>query len=163
MTTRIATILSIDDNADDVTLLRLACGEANVSFQLRAVETGEDAITYLKNTRATTDHEGFPVPDLILLDLKMPGKSGFDVLEWVRAQPDFQHLPVLILTSSIHPEDRMRALSLGADQLLVKSVDFDRLLRMMLALDRLLGSNAGLEGDRQRFGIDAGGDLAEFR
>ncbi len=70
--------------------------------------------------------------------LKLTGISGFEVLSWLRGQPKFDGLPVLILTASIHPEDRARALALGADAFVVKSVDFDDLQLLVQALNRLL-------------------------
>ena len=135
---RTARILSVDDSSDDLMLLRLACNAAKVSFELLSVESGEKAIAYLETARAYADRERFPLPDLLLLDLKMPGKSGFDVLTWVRAQPDLDHLPVIILTSSVHAEDRARALGLGANQFLVKPVGYEGLQQLVRTLDQLL-------------------------
>jgi len=142
---RAATILSVDDSSDDLMLLRLACGSANVSFQLLSVESGEKAIAYLETARGHSDRERFPLPDLMLLDLKMPGKSGFDVLTWIRTQPDFAHLPVIILTSSVHAEDRSRALSLGANQFLVKPVGYEGLRQLVRTLDQLLQPKGALD------------------
>jgi CheY-like chemotaxis protein len=138
-----ALILSVDDSSDDFTLLKLACEAANVSFQLRRVHSGEAAISYLENARASSAGGEFPVPDLLLLDLKMPGKSGFDVLTWLRAQPDYAHLPAVVLTSSTHEQDHARALALGATRFLVKPIDYDGLLPIVRSVDLLLGAPPG--------------------
>jgi DNA-binding response OmpR family regulator len=137
-----AIILSVDDSSDDFTLLKLACEAVNVSFQLLPVQSGEAAIAYLESTRDSLSQGHFPVPDMILLDLKMPGKSGFDVLTWLRAQPEFARLPVVILTSSTHAEDRARALSLGATWFLVKPIGYGGLQRIVRSLDQLLQTKA---------------------
>jgi CheY-like chemotaxis protein len=151
---RTAIILSVDDSSDDLMLLRLACSAAKVSFELVCVESGEKAIAYLETARACADRDRFPLPDLILLDLKMPGKSGFDVLRWVRAQPDFNDLPVKILTSSVHSEDRALALSLGANQFLVKPVGYDGLKQLVRTLDELLMARGTPHLGKSQFGIN---------
>jgi CheY-like chemotaxis protein len=138
------TVLAIDDTSDDLVLLRLACADARVSFRLQSVESGENAIAYLARSHLCLDQEGFPYPDLILLDLKMPGKSGFDVLAWIRGQPGLNQLPVIVLTSSIHPEDRSRALELGANHFLVKPVDYAALKEFVRIIDDALTLNQGV-------------------
>src|SRR3954453_18868252 len=93
-------ILIADDTADDLFFLQIAFRRAEFKAQLRMVPDGEDAIAYLDGQSPFNDRASYPLPTLILLDLNMPGKNGFQVLEWVRAHPDFRYLPVLILTSS---------------------------------------------------------------
>jgi DNA-binding response OmpR family regulator len=83
----------------------------------------------------------------------MPGKSGFDVLTWVRAQPDFKHLPVMILTSSVHSEDHALALSLGANQFLVKPVGYEGLKQLVRTLDELLTASGTPNLGKPRFGV----------
>lgn len=138
-------VLAIDDNPDDLLLLKLACDAARVSFDFQSVESGERAIAYLQGDHPYADRKKFPLPDLILLDLKMPGKSGFELLAWLRCQADFRQIPVVIFTSSVHSKDRAQALELGAEQYVVKPVGYDALQQLMQDLDRLLGSRKGME------------------
>lgn len=132
-----AMILSVDDNPDDLMLLGLACAAIKVSFQLRTAESGDKAIEYLRAAIRGNHREEYPLPDCMLLDLKMPGKSGFDVLTWIRAQPGLGELPVLVFTSSIHAEDRARALSLGASHFLVKPASYEGFQQLARALENL--------------------------
>ncbi len=141
----VRTVLSVDDSTEDVILLRFACHAAKVCFGIQSVDSGETAIAYLEGSHGYADREKFPVPDLVLLDLKMPGKSGFDVLTWVRAHRSFGHMPIVVFTSSIHPEDRARALELGANQYLVKPVSYEALKRLMGIIDRSLASAGALD------------------
>jgi len=138
----VPTVLSVDDSCDDAVLLRLACSTAKISFRLQSVQSGEEAIAYLEGRGKYADRVHFPLPDLILLDLKMPGKSGFDVLSWIRACPDLSRIPVLILTSSVHTKDRARALELGAKQYLVKPVGYAALEALAETVDRTLQQRA---------------------
>jgi len=115
---------------------------------LWCVHSGETAVAYLENARAPSGGGEFPLPDLLLLDLKMPGKSGFDVLTWLRAQPEYEHLPVVVLTSSTHEEDHARAPALGAARFPAKPIDYDGLLSTVRSVDLLLGGAAGLSLNR---------------
>jgi CheY-like chemotaxis protein len=139
------TLLSVDDSSDDVMLLSLACRAAKVSFQFQSVDNGENAIAYLQGSQTYADRAQFPLPDLILLDLKMPGKSGFDVLAWIRSQSNLQGMPVVVLTSSVHAKDRARALELGARQYLVKPVSYEGLQSLVEIIDRQLTSQGALD------------------
>ena len=85
-----------------------------------AVVDGEQALEYLAGTGPFVDRARYPLPDLILLDINMPKKSGFEVLESIRQQPRFKSLPVLMFTSSSRAEDFQTALKLGADDCVVK-------------------------------------------
>jgi CheY-like chemotaxis protein len=133
------TVLNVDDSEDDVVMLQAACESVKVSFRFQSVEGGESAILYLQGAQPYSDRDCFPFPNLLLLDLKMPGKSGFDVLEWLRAQaPPLQQLPIIVFTASVHDEDAVRAFQLGADAYLVKPSDFNDLRRMVITIDAAL-------------------------
>ncbi len=132
------TVLSVDDRIDDSMLLKLACGSAQVSFGFQSVQSGESAIAYLEGAHGFADRERFPAPDLVLLDLKMPGRSGFEVLEWIRRQTHLRDLPVIVLSSSDQQEDRARARQLGANDYWVKPVNYDQLQNLMRTVDTLL-------------------------
>jgi CheY-like chemotaxis protein len=137
------TVLNVDDSEDDVVMLRAACQSAKVSFRFQSVNGGENGFLYLQGSEPFADRAVFPFPDLVLLDLKMPGKSGFDVLEWLRAQPQrpIQKLPVIVFTSSMHEADAARAFESGADAYVVKPSDFDDLRRAVRIIDTLWASN----------------------
>ena len=92
---------------------------------VQVVKDGEEAIAYLSGKGQFADREKYPLPALLLLDLKMPNKNGFEVLEWVRAQPRFKRLPIVVLTSSGEIKDMKRAYDLGANSFLVKPVRTD--------------------------------------
>src|SRR5438105_3715160 len=114
------TVLIVDDSEDDVLLVRLSFQRADFKADLRTVLDGEDAIAYLEGQFPYNDREQYPLPTLVLLDLNLPKKNGFQVLEWIRAQPDLRHLPVFILTSSMRMGDVEKALDLGATSFFVK-------------------------------------------
>jgi CheY-like chemotaxis protein len=128
------TILMVEDRPADVLLIRRAFGKANIRNPLQVIGNGEDAIAYLAGTGAFTDRDASPLPCLILLDLKLPRKSGLEVLSWLRAQPELKRLPVIVLTSSKETSDVNRAYELGANSYLVKPVMFDTLLEMITTL-----------------------------
>jgi len=130
------TVLCVDDSGDDTLLLRRACRRAGVKFLLQSVDDGDKAIAYLTGIQAYSDRTTYPIPTLILLDLKMPTRSGFDVLEWLRTQPQYKTLPVAILTSSHHDSDVREAYQKGANCFLTKPVDYDALIDLARALDK---------------------------
>lgn len=135
-------VLNVDDSEDDLVVLQAACQSAKVAFRLQVVGGGEDALLYLQGAPPYGDRTHFPFPNLLLLDLKMPGKSGFEVLEWLRAQsqPSLQQLPVVVFTASMHEEDAARAFEMGADAYVVKPSDFEDLRNTVRSIDALLSS-----------------------
>ena len=125
---RAFTILHIEDDPNDILLVERAMKKSNSGAQLRAVSDGDMAVTYLKGEGDFAKRELFPLPDLLLLDLKMPRKSGLEVLAWIRKEDPFKLTPVVIFTSSKHDQDINKAYDLGANSYLVKPVGFDALL-----------------------------------
>ena len=128
------TILIADDSAGDIALMRMAFKKAEFDSAPQAVHNGEEAIAYLKGEGACSDREAFPLPAIMLLDLNMPMKDGFEVLNWLRAQPGLKRLPVIILSASMRMEDVVRAFDLGANAFLVKPATFEELTNMMQCL-----------------------------
>ena len=128
------TILLVEDNEDDALLIQRAFRRIGSVHPMRRLSDGEQALAYLAGEGAYADREAHPLPDLILLDLKLPRRSGFEVLEWLRGQPGLRRLPVVVLTSSRESRDVDRAADLGANSYLVKPVDFDALQEMVRAL-----------------------------
>lgn len=115
-------ILYAEDREDDVFFLRRACRRAGFDGELaiHSVSDGQMAVDFLAGAGAYADRAKFPRPDLVLLDLKMPRRSGLEVLEWIRAQPDMSGLPVFLLTSSNQQADIERACALGANGYFIK-------------------------------------------
>jgi len=135
MTDKLYTILLVEDDPNDVLLIRRAFRKSDVANPIQVVGDGEEAIAYLSGRGPYADRERTPLPVLLLLDLKLPRKSGFEVLEWLRQQPGLKRLPVAVLTSSAETPDVNRAYDLGANSYLVKPVRFEGLLRMVQTLN----------------------------
>lgn len=130
----LSTLLLVEDDPNDVMLFRRAKDKSNLVNPLQVVEDGEAAVAYLSGQGTYADRNRYPLPALVLLDLKLPRKSGLEVLAWLRQQPGLQRLPVVVLTSSRESLDVGRAYDLGANSYLVKPVAFDSLLEMVKAL-----------------------------
>src|SRR6266404_3669437 len=107
-------ILVAEDDSDDAFFLERAFTEAGVTVPLRFVHSGADAINYLKGKPPFHDRNLYPLPKLLVLDLKMPVLTGFDVLEWLQHQPGWRRMPAVVLSGSQIPEDMRRAYALGA-------------------------------------------------
>jgi len=128
-------ILLVEDDPNDIILIKRAFEKANITNPLQVVEDGEEAISYLTGKGLYGDRVKYPLPMLLLLDLKMPRKSGHEVLEWLRRQPMLKRLTVVVLTSSQQSSDINRAYDLGANSYLVKPVTFDALVEMVKGLN----------------------------
>ncbi len=124
-------ILLAEDDPNDVLLIQRAFQKAGLRDVLRTVRDGEQAIDYLAGRGIYANREKYPIPFLLLLDLKMPGTDGFEVLQWVRAEPDLRRLLVVVLTSSNLQADVDRAYELGANSYLVKPVEFEEMVNMI--------------------------------
>ena len=127
-------ILLVDDAVNDVKLMHVAFQKAEFINPLQSVKDGAEAISYLKGDAPYGDRNQFPMPTVMLLDLNMPRKNGFEVLDWVRHQPLLKRMPVIILTASGRIDDIERAYDLGANAFLVKPVTLDELTRMTRCL-----------------------------
>src|SRR5438874_1006611 len=120
-----AVILLVDDSDNDIMLARRALAQAGIRNPIHVVHDGESAIAYLAGTGPYVNRDGYPLPDLVLLDLKMLGMDGFEVLRWIRRQPSLKALRVVVLTSSEDIYDIGRAYEAGANSFLVKPFDFE--------------------------------------
>ena len=127
-------ILLVEDSPDDQLLIRRAFRKAHLLNPLNVAEDGDEAVAYLARTAGYADRAAHPLPSIVLLDLKLPRRSGLEVLAWVRAQPLLRRTPVVVLTSSREDADVARAYELGANSYLVKPVAFDGLLEMVKTL-----------------------------
>ena len=124
------TVLVADDDIDDISLLKRAFLRAGIDVHLKIARDGEEVIEYLHGDKAFADREAFPIPRLLLLDLKMPRADGFEVLEWVRKQSGLRRMLVVVMTSSDEPQDIDRAYDLGANSFLRKPDDFANLIKI---------------------------------
>jgi len=129
------TILLIDDDLDDVSLIEEAMLNAGIALPVIHVQDGEQAMYYLEAKPPYDDRTRFPLPTLVLLDLKMPRRSGFDVLSWIKTQPQLEDVAVIVLTGSDREEDRRRAQELGAWDFQVKPVNFSDLVQIARGLE----------------------------
>jgi CheY-like chemotaxis protein len=129
------TILLVEDSQNDVLLIERAVRQASLAATLSVVRDGDAAVEYLSGAGPYADRQQHPLPILMLLDLKLPRRSGLEVLEWQRQQPGLRRLPVAVLTSSNQMADVNRAYDLGANSYLVKPVAPNA----MLDLVKLLG------------------------
>jgi CheY-like chemotaxis protein len=128
-------VLLVEDNTDDVELIRHAFRKAQIGSALHVVGDGDMAMAYLAGTAPFDDRGAHPLPSLILLDLKLPRRSGFEVLEWMRGDLRTKHTPVVVLTSSNQEADIERAYTFGAISYLVKPVSRDALLDIVRTLN----------------------------
>lgn len=127
-------ILLVDDREEDVLLIRRALNKARVLNRVEVVWSGEEAIAYLTGAGKFSDRSEYPLPALVLLDIKMPGIDGFEVLRWIRTVSLNPTLRVVMLTSSELMRDVNTAYELGANSFLVKPVDFERFVEISQAL-----------------------------
>ncbi|HVV01540.1 MAG TPA: response regulator [Verrucomicrobiae bacterium] len=125
------TVLHIDDDPNDTALLQAAARKANVNFLLQNVGDGDQAVAYLAGSAPYDDRRLYPMPFLVLLDLKMPRSSGFEVLKWIRKHPRLNWLPVVILSGSEMKEDICEAYGTGANSYLVKPIGFEALVSLV--------------------------------
>jgi CheY-like chemotaxis protein len=120
----VASILLAEDREEDIILVQKSFKKAGIHNPLIIVRDGEEAINNLSGTGRYADRTQFPLPAMFLLDLKMPGTDGFDVLRWISTQPDLKSLRVIVLTCSESIRDVETAYKLGASSFLVKPMDF---------------------------------------
>ena len=139
-------ILVAEDDANDIFFLRRAFQKAEVKCQIFDVPNGQEAIHYLQAAPPYSNRADYPLPHLLLLDLKMPLMSGFDVLEWLQGQPVLADLPAVVLSSSAHEEDIARAQGLGARGYLVKPSDLTQLTQLARELGAKWLANKVLAG-----------------
>ena len=124
-------MLIVEDDPNDVKVILRALKKLEISEHVQIVGDGAAAIDYLAGSPPYDDRGDFPIPSLMLLDLKLPKKSGFEVLQWLRAQPKLKRLPVILLTSSAETSDINTGYDLGANSYLVKPVGTKALTEML--------------------------------
>lgn len=130
-------ILLVDDNPHDVVLIRLAFRKVGIIDTIQLVKDGNEAMRYIKGEGAYADRHHYPVPTLILLDLKMPQANGFDVLQMIRQSPALNQVTIVVMSGSKDDGDIAKAYQLGASTYLVKPTRFEELVRMMETVKEL--------------------------
>jgi CheY-like chemotaxis protein len=125
---RVATILLVEDNPDDVELTLRAFGKSKIANEIVVVRDGEEALDYLFGTGAHADRTAAPLPQVVLLDLKLPKVEGLEVLRRLRGHERTRRLPVVVLTSSNEQQDVLSSYDLGANSFVRKPVDFTQFI-----------------------------------
>ncbi|KAB8317634.1 response regulator [Tolypothrix campylonemoides VB511288] len=130
------TILLVEDDPNDILLTQRAFRKANLTNAvLQIVTDGDTAVAYLSGVGEYADRDRYPLPVVVLLDLKLPRRSGHEILAWLRQQPELKRLLVVILTSSNHRSDINQAYDLGANSYLLKPVGLTALVEVVQALN----------------------------
>jgi CheY-like chemotaxis protein len=119
------TVLLVEDDLNDIFLVKRAFRTAHIPSPLQVVTDGEEAINYLRGEGKYADRQAHPLPKLVVMDIKMPRRSGFEVLEWVKGNGrPLRRIPIIIVSSSDNPEDINRAYELGANAYMVKPMNY---------------------------------------
>jgi CheY-like chemotaxis protein len=129
------TILLVDDSEDDHALMRFAFKRAGIRNPVRELYSGEEAIAYLRGEGEYANRERYPLPCLIITDLKMRGVDGFELLEWLTQRQEFIRVPKLVLTASAHEGDEKRARQLGACAYFVKPSQLNNLVKTVVEMN----------------------------
>lgn len=114
------TILLVEDNEDDVILIQRALRKGGIQAPINLARDGDEAIDFFSGAGKFQDHSSHPLPTIVLLDLKLPKKNGFEVLAWIKAHERFASLPVVVFTTSAQDSDLKQAYALGANSYLKK-------------------------------------------
>ncbi len=129
-------ILLVEDNHMDEVLTLDAFREVKLKNTIYVVRSGEEALAYLLGEGDYADRILFPLPDLILLDIKLPGISGYDVLAKVKTMPVIKRIPAIILTSSKEEGDLIMSYDRGANSYLVKPINYEGFLEVVHSLGK---------------------------
>jgi len=135
--------LLVEDDENDVQLMRHAFAQGGFAHRLHAVHDGKEAMAYLAGEEPYSDRKKYPLPGVILLDLKMPRVNGFEFLEWLNTESpgDLRLLPVIVMSSSKHEKDVRKAYELGANCYLVKPVSWGEFLERMKTINVFWGDH----------------------
>jgi len=128
--------LVAEDDENDVFFLQRAFQQAKVENPLHVVRDGQEAIDYLSGDGKFSDRNLYPLPQLFILDLKMPRKTGLEVLRWLQEQPELRCLPVLVLSSSAQRTDIETAYELGANAFVVKPASLEKRVELAKLIGR---------------------------
>jgi two-component system response regulator len=135
------TILLVEDNPDHIELIKRAINGTPLNIHIYASTDGEDALNYVFK-KGKYKSQNYPSPDLILLDIKLPKVDGYSVLETVRAEKDYQKIPIMVLTTSARDEDIQRMLKRGATSYLTKPSHYKEFLAIQNKIKNALTNHA---------------------
>lgn len=144
-------ILLVEDSDSDALLMEQAFRKARVANRLMRVPSARDAIDYLEGRATYIDRGEFPLPVFVMLDLELPDITGFELLRWIRAKPEIQELPVVVVTGSEYPEEGEVAGELGANAFFRKHLHFEQLVQMVSAI----GASWSLRMSSRHFGYSS--------
>ena len=135
MIVKTRTILMVEDDPADMRLIQRAFAKAEITANVIRLTNGDDAVAYLDGQPPYDNRAAYPLPNLLLLDIKLPRRNGFEVLQWLRGRKDgLKRMPTIILTSSRHAVDINRAYDLGVNSYLVKPENTEGLVRVANAI-----------------------------
>ena len=150
----VKTILLVEDNPDDATLTRRALVKSGIDAAVTLAEDGVDAIKFVESAEPLALKNRAELPDLVLLDLKLPKVDGFEVLGRMKSKPSFKSVPVVVLTSSGEESDIARCYELGANSYIQKPVDFSEFMETMKEISTYwLSINWSLKSSAEQRGI----------
>ena len=147
-------ILLAEDRQDDIILIQKSFAKAYITNPLQVVRDGEEAIAYLEGSGKFSNRQEYPLPDIILMDLKMPRKNGLEVLDWWHRQPHLAAIRIVVLTTSEEMRDVNAAYRLGAASFIVKPLHFADFRITIFAMLQYWRNNqpgeSSREGDAKR-------------
>lgn len=129
---KVIEILLVEDNPGDVELVKEALSDSKMRNEMHVAMDGVEALKFLKRQG---EHAEAECPDLILLDLNLPKKSGREVLHEIKSDPELKFIPVVVLTSSKAEEDVIKSYNLHANCYITKPVDFDQFLKVVKSIE----------------------------
>ena len=127
-------VLLVEDDENDVIFVQRAFKHAGILNPLRLARNGDEAVAYLEGTGDYANRDDHPLPVFVLLDLKMPRRSGLEVLQWAKERIGLRRIPIVVLTTSNNDSDINKAYELGANSYLVKPVSFEGLIELTKSL-----------------------------
>ena len=139
-------ILLVEDDLNDIFLVKRAFKRAEIPNQLQVVTDGEEAIRYLQGAGKYADRKLFPLPRLMVMDINMPRRTGFEVLDWIKSDGVLKRIPVVIVSASDQPSDINRAYELGANAYMVKPVDFVSVEHLFQSITHYWGAECAKPG-----------------
>lgn len=132
-------VLLVEDDLNDIFLVKRAFKRADIPNPLQVVTDGVEAIHYLQGEGKYANRQLYPLPSLIVMDIKMPRKSGFEVLEWIKSDGLLKRIPVVIVSSSDQSFDVNKAYELGANAYMIKPVNFKEVENLFQSITHYWG------------------------
>lgn len=137
-------LLHVNDSTDDQVIFQAACKRAGVPVNWHVTDCAKKGISYLETLVKQSKRHDVHWPDLVLLDIIMPGENGFEVLKYVRATPELQQIPVVVFTGHDNVEFKKEAVRLGANFFMIKPVVFEKTVEIAREIYALCSHGGGL-------------------